>query len=374
MNTPPMFIELPSAPMQSIYSQILQLAASGIHFFITGETGVGKEGIARYIHKNGTRQDKPFIAVNCGRFTAELLQSELFGHEEGAYTGAIHQRQGAFEKANGGTLFLDEVVEMAMEAQTMLLRVLDTGTFTRLGGNEHLRADFDIISATNKNIGAAVLATGFRPDLYYRLMGVMLHIPMLRERQDDIAPLVEAFITEFNSEYGKSVTGISAEALAHLKQAAWPGNIRQLRVTVQTAVALATTATLEIKDFPYNFFVPLDGTMPDRQSAPRKDMSDTRDSIPTLISQVRALPAKTQNSIIQAISTHVPNLPKKEMYCTENMNLRQILYQIARTRIEKYPTLLEAAASLGIDTRTLKVYARPDEDEAGDPVKGFDFF
>ena len=371
---PPVFIELPSAPMQDIYSTIRQLAASDIPFFISGETGVGKEGIARYIHENGPRQGKPFVAVNCGRFTAELLQSELFGHEEGAFTGASHQRKGAFESANGGTLFLDEVAEMSLDAQKMLLRVLDTGTFTRLGGNENLTADFSIISATNKNIGEAVLAAEFRPDLYYRLMGVMLDILALRERQNDIAPLVETFITEFNSEYGKSITGISAEALTRLEQAAWPGNIRQLRVAVQTAVALATTSALETKDFPYNFFTPPDSAMPDDQLGPRKGTPDTQNSIPTLISQLRALPAETQDRIIQAISAHLPNLPEKETCCTENMNLRQILYQIARMRIKKYPTLGEAAASLGIDTRTLKVYAQPDEDKPDNPVESFDFF
>ena len=374
MSMSPTFIELPSAPMQEIYCTIQQLAASGIPFFITGETGVGKEGIARYIHENGPRQDKPFAAVNCGRFTAELLQSELFGHEKGAFTGASHQRQGAFERANGGTLFLDEIAEMSLAAQKMLLRVLDTGTFTRLGGNENLTADFYIISATNKNIGAAVLAAEFRPDLYYRLMGVMLDIPVLRERQDDIAPLVEAFIMEFNSEYGKSITGISADALTRLKQAAWPGNIRQLRVTVQTAVTLATTSTLEIKDFPYNFFTPPAAMMPGGQLIPRKDTPDTQDAALTLISQLRALPAETQHEIIQAISGHLPNLSEKETCCTENMNLRQILHQLARTRIEKYSTLVEAASSLGIDTRTLKIYARPDEDEAGEPVESLDFF
>ena len=134
MNTVPVFIELPSAPMQDIYRTIRQLVGSDLPFFITGETGVGKEGIAQYIHENGPRRDKPFVAINCGRFTAELLQSELFGHEKGAFTGANHQRRGAFERTKGGTLLLDEIAEMSLEAQTMLLRVLDAKTFTRLGG------------------------------------------------------------------------------------------------------------------------------------------------------------------------------------------------------------------------------------------------
>ena len=374
MNTMPVFIELPSALMQDMYRTIRQLVRSDLSFFIIGETGVGKEGIARYIHENGPRRDKPFVAINCGRFTAELLQSELFGHEEGAFTGASHQRQGAFERANGGVLFLDEIAEMPLEAQKMLLRVLDAKTCTRLGGNETLTADFHIIAATNRNIGEAVLKVEFRPDLYYRLMGVMLDIPPLRERPEDIDTLVEVFIGEFGPEYGKNVGGITSAALTRLEQAAWPGNIRQLKVAVQTAVALATTHTLEIKDFPYNFFTPPESAGADRELAPRKGIPDTQDSISTLISQLRALSVETQHQIIQAVSEHFPSFLKKETLSIGDMNLRDILYHIARVRIEKYPTLVKAAASLGVDTRTLKVYARRDMDTTDDSVESLNFF
>ena len=374
MNKAPVFIELPSAPMQDMYRTIRQLVGSDLSFFITGETGVGKEGIARYIHENGPRRDNPFVAINCGRFTAELLQSELFGHQEGAFTGASHQRQGAFERTKGGVLFLDEIAEMSLEAQKMLLRVLDTRTFTRLGGDENLTADFQIIAATNKNIGEAVLKEEFRADLYYRLMGVRLDIPALRERPEDIAPLVETFIHEFSPEYGKDVTGITPTALARLEQAAWSGNIRQLRVTVRTAIALATTNMLEIKDFPYNFFTPSASVVSNGELDPKKDIPDTQDSISTLISQLRALPVETQCQIIQAVSERLPNFPKKETLSIENMNLPEILCQIAQTRIEKYPTLVKAAASLGIDTRTLKVYAHRGIDTTDDPVESLDFF
>ena len=249
MNQQLAFIELPSTPMQEIYKKIQQVAPSNIPFFITGETGVGKEGIARYIYEKGPRRDKPFIAINCGRFSAELLQSELFGHEAGAFTSAIRQRRGAFEIANGGILFLDEAPEMSLDAQKMLLRVLDTATFTRLGGNELLTVNIQIIAATNRDIAKAVAKREFREDLYYRLKGMMLHLPPLRERTEDIAPLVETFLSEFSTEYGKNITSIASEALKRLEQAAWPGNIRQLRSTIQTAVALATTDKLELTDF-----------------------------------------------------------------------------------------------------------------------------
>lgn len=374
MNTTPVFIKLPSPPMQDIYRTICQLIGSDISFFITGETGVGKEGIARYIHENGPRRDKPFVAINCGRFTAELLQSELFGHEKGAFTGANHQRRGAFERTKGGILFLDEIAEMSLEAQTMLLRVLDAKTFTRLGGNENLTADFHIIAATNKNIGETVLKGEFRPDLYYRLMGVMLDIPALWERPEDIAPLVEAFIGEFGPEYGKDVKGITPAALNRLEQAAWPGNIRQLKVAVQTAVALATTNTLEVKDFPYNFFTLSASARVDGELIEKKGTSPTQDSISMLISQLRALPVETQHQIIQAVSEHFPSFLKKEALSIGDMKLRDILYHIAKVRIEKYPTLVKAAASLGVDTRTLKVYARRGMDTTDDSVESLDFF
>ena len=235
MQRHPVFIRLPSAPMQAIYDTIQQIGKSNIPFFITGETGVGKEGVARYIHESGSRRDQPFIAINCAGFSEELLQSELFGHEAGAFTSAIRQRRGAFEVANGGVLFLDEVPEMSLDAQKMLLRVLDTATFTRLGGNEALTVDIHIVAATNKDIMKTVAEKEFREDLYYRLKGMMLHLPPLRERPEDISPLVASFISEFSAEYGKNVTGITSKALTRLTQAAWPGNIRQLRSTVQTA-------------------------------------------------------------------------------------------------------------------------------------------
>ena len=364
MNQQSVFIELPSVPMQAIYNTIQRIMGSNIPFFITGETGVGKEAIARYIHENGPRRDQPFIAIDCGRFSAELFQSELFGHEAGAFTSAIRQRQGAFEIANGGILFLDEIPEMPLDAQKMLLRVLDTATFTRLGGNEVLTVDVHIIAATNRNIVKAVAEKEFREDLYYRLKGMRLHLPPLRERPEDIAPLVSAFIDEFSSEYGKDVTGITREALVRLEQAAWPGNIRQLRSTIQTAVALATADRLESKDFPEIY----------------------PEFVKTLISIWQALPSETQRAIWDTLppetqyiimhelatqtpepwrSLQVPGLPrvggKREFLNIENMSQNQILRAVARRRVGQYTSLREAAESLGIDIRTLQKYAQWEE-------------
>ena len=370
MNTQPTFIELPSASMQEIYRTVRQVAESDLSFFIVGETGVGKEGVAQCIHKSGPRHNKPFVAINCGRFAPELLQSELFGHEEGAFTGANQQRKGAFEKANGGVLFLDEITAMPSAAQQMLLRVLDTRTFTRLGGNENLTTDIQIISATNQDIGEAVLKAEFRSDLFYRLMGLMLDVPPLRARPEDIAPLAAAFIVEFNPKRGKGVTGITPEALAHLEQAAWPGNIRQLKSTIRTAIALATTDKLEVKDFPYNFFT-LSGL---EKPAVAPDIKDNTSTYPefvqTLISIWKTLPAETQQTIRHELLTHlpeispglpVPNSAKTEktgeLLNIKDMNQHEILRTVAQKRIEEYTSLGEAAYSLGIDIRTLQKHA-----------------
>ena len=356
----PTFIQLPSPSMQAIYNTIQQIGKSNIPFFITGETGVGKEGITRYIHESGPRRDQPFIAINCGRFSPELLQSELFGHEAGAFTSAIRQRRGAFEVADGGILFLDEIPDMSLDAQKMLLRVLDTATFTRLGGNETLTVNVHIVAATNKDIMKAVEKKEFREDLYYRLKGLMFHIPPLRERPEDIAPLVETFINEFSAEYGKNVTGLSQEALRLLEQAAWPGNIRQLRHTVQIAIALTTNSRLESEDFPEIY----------------------PEFVQPLISIWRTLPPETQHAIWESLhpeTQHIirhelatqlqlpwhslltPNILKisetTEFLNIENMNQNQILRAVAQKRIQQYASSREAAESLNIDIRTLQRHA-----------------
>ena len=352
--------------MQVIYEKIKQVVKSNIPFLITGETGVGKEGIAQYIHQNSPRRDKPFIAINCGRYSAELLQSELFGHEAGAFTSAIRQRQGAFEQANGGILFLDEVSEMSFDAQKMLLRVLDTTTFTRLGGNETLAVDVHILTATNRDIEKVVEKKKFREDLYYRLKGMMLHLPPLRQRTEDIPPLVDTFMHEFSSEYGKEVTGITPEALTWLEQAAWPGNIRQLRSSIQIAIALATSDTLEPKDFPdiypefLHTLISVWGTLPTHTQHAIWD----------------ALHPETQHIIMHEFSTQLPQpwfsirngfgaspMVESESLDINRMNQSQILRAVAQMRIQKYPSLRAAAGSLGIDIRTLQRHAQwPESD------------
>lgn len=239
-----------SEPMQKVWRQVEQVAPTDATVLITGETGVGKEVVAQIIHENSNRIDKLFKAVNCGVFYQDLLQSELFGHEKGAFTGATSQRRGVFELADGGTLFLDEIGEMSPEVQVKFLRVLETQEFTRLGGERNVHVNVRIIAATNVNLAQSVQDKKFRQDLYYRLNLFHIQIPPLRDRREDIPLFVDAFISELSEKHSKTVTGIKSDALNHLQNADWRGNVRQLRNAVESAIIVSTSEELEKKDFP----------------------------------------------------------------------------------------------------------------------------
>ena len=239
-----------SAPMQAVLRQVAQVAPTKATVLITGETGVGKDVIAQAIHERSPRKNRPFKAVNCGAFYQDLLQSELFGHERGSFTGATSQRRGVFEQANGGTLFLDEVGEMSPEVQVKFLRVLETQEFTRLGGEKNIKVDVRIIAATNIDLVTSVRQKKFRQDLYYRLNLFRIQIPPLRDRREDIPLFVSAFVSELSAEHGKAITGITQEALNYLQNADWFGNVRELRNAIETAIILSTTEELQLNDFP----------------------------------------------------------------------------------------------------------------------------
>ena len=239
-----------SEPMQAVLRQVAQVAPTKATVLITGETGVGKDVIAQAIHESSPRKDRPFKAVNCGAFYQDLLQSELFGHEKGAFTGATTQRRGVFEQADRGTLFLDEVGEMSPEVQVKFLRVLETQEFTRLGGERNIKVDVRIIAATNADLATSVKEKKFRQDLYYRLNLFRIQIPPLRDRREDIPLFVSAFISELSTEHGKPITGITSEALNYLQNADWYGNVRELKNAIETAIISATTEELQLKDFP----------------------------------------------------------------------------------------------------------------------------
>jgi len=239
-----------SSKMQQVIEVIKVVAKSNATVLITGESGTGKELVARAIHSQSYRKDKPFIAVSCAALPESLLESELFGHEKGAFTGAHVQRRGKFEIANRGTLFLDEIGEMSANIQVHLLRVLEEKEFTRVGGNELIKVDVRVVSATNRDIKEAIASGQFREDLYYRLNVVGIELPPLRERKEDIPLLAEHFLTKFAVENRKEIVDFSPEATEFLLKYEWPGNVRELENAIERAVILAKNSYIEVADLP----------------------------------------------------------------------------------------------------------------------------
>ena len=242
-----------SKPMQELFRMIRLVAPTNATVLIRGESGVGKELIANAIHNHSRRKDNPYRTINCGALYRELLESELFGHERGAFTGATTRKLGVFEQTDGGTLLLDEVGEMGIETQVKFLRVLEGHDFTRLGGDAPIKTDVRIVAATNADLEEAVKNGKFRSDLYHRINRFPIRVPPLRERREDIPLLVSAFIKEFSKEHERSISGITPQAMDYLKNAAWDGNIRELRNVIETAIILARTETLDLSDFSSEF-------------------------------------------------------------------------------------------------------------------------
>lgn len=239
-----------SKPMQRVIDVVSTLAPKNVNVLITGETGTGKEMIANALHYNSARATKPFVKINCASFNKGVLESELFGHEVGAFTGAVTNRIGRFELANGGTIFLDEVGDIPMSTQIKLLRVLQEKQIERVGGNDTITIDVRVLAATNKNLTEIVAKGKFREDLYYRLNVVHIPLPSLMERKDDIPLLVSYFINKLNEEKSYNIIGISKESMQMLSNYKWPGNVRELENTVEAAMALAKKQVIESKYLP----------------------------------------------------------------------------------------------------------------------------
>ena len=239
-----------SPPMAALFDTIRQAAPAQATVLIQGESGTGKELVARAIHRLSARAKGPFVAVHCAALSPSLLESELFGHEKGAFTGATGRRRGRFELADGGTLLLDEVSEIEMSVQIKLLRILEERTFERVGGDETIDVDIRLITATNTNLRDRVAAGHFREDLFFRLDVVNINLPPLRERLDDVPLLCSAFLKEFNEKNGKSITTITPEAINMFSAYAWPGNVRELRNTIEKMVVLARGDKLTVRDIP----------------------------------------------------------------------------------------------------------------------------
>ena len=232
------------ASMQSICKQIGRIASQNVNVLILGESGTGKELVARALYQHSRRNQFSFLAINCAAIPETLLESELFGHEKGAFTGADRKRIGKFEQCHQGTLFLDEVGDMPLATQSKILRLLQDGQFQRVGGNETLSVDVRIIAATNQNLDAMIADGRFRRDLYYRLRGVTLHLPPLRDRLDDIPELAHYFLFRFNRQLGTAVQSISQDALERLQSYRWPGNIRELQSVIRESLIVSTGPTL----------------------------------------------------------------------------------------------------------------------------------
>jgi DNA-binding NtrC family response regulator len=228
-----------SDPMRKIFATIGEVASSAAPIFITGETGVGKDMVARAIHLRSERSCGPFLAVNCGSLSESLLESELFGHERGAFTGAVKARRGRLEMANNGTLFLDEVGEISPKMQVSLLRVLEEKSFIRVGGSLPIPSDFRLISATHRDLPPLIKEGQFREDFFYRINVITIHIPPLRERLEDIPVLADHFLKRYVEETGKHLEGFTQRALSLLTSYHWPGNIRELRNVIERAVVIA---------------------------------------------------------------------------------------------------------------------------------------
>jgi DNA-binding NtrC family response regulator len=239
-----------SEAMRRIFEVVQLVSASKASVLITGESGTGKEMIADAIHYNSDRKDKPLIKVHCAALSETLLESELFGHERGAFTGAVARKRGRFELAHRGTIFLDEIGEVSPGVQIKLLRVLQDKTFERVGGEETIEVDCRVIAATNRNLSQAIKQGQFREDLYYRLNVVNIHLPPLRERKEDIPLLISSFLTEFAEGAGKRLEGLDPKARTALYNYHWPGNVRELRNCLESAVVLARGSLITLEDLP----------------------------------------------------------------------------------------------------------------------------
>jgi formate hydrogenlyase transcriptional activator len=237
-----------SPALQAMLSRAIKVAATDSTVLITGETGTGKELVARAIHRRSDRSSRAFVSVNCAAIPRDLIASELFGHEKGAFTGATQQRLGRFELANGGSIFLDEVGELPVETQIALLRVLQEHEFERVGSSRRIRADVRVIAATNRDLQAAISAGSFRSDLFYRLHVFPIEIPPLRQRKEDIPLLVEYFLDRYARKAGKNITTVDKKTLRLLGSYPWPGNIRELQNVIERSVIVCETANFSVDE------------------------------------------------------------------------------------------------------------------------------
>jgi transcriptional regulator with PAS, ATPase and Fis domain len=232
-----------------VYKNLARAALSASSVLIIGESGTGKELVARAIHENSPRKGKRFVAINCGALTDTLLESELFGHAKGAFTGAVQEKRGLLDEADGGTLFLDEIGDISPTLQVKMLRFLQEGEFKPVGSNENRKSDLRIIAATHRSIDEMIKQGKFREDLFYRLKVIEIHLPPLRDRLEDLPDLVNHFLARFSESGGKKISHVSPEAMELLKKHSWPGNVRELEHAIERAIAMSKSSVLFPEDF-----------------------------------------------------------------------------------------------------------------------------
>jgi two-component system, NtrC family, response regulator AtoC len=286
-----------SDPILAVYAVLERVADTPTTVLITGESGTGKELVARALHENSSRKGKPFIKVNCAAIPKDLMESELFGYERGAFTGAVASKPGRFELASGGTLFLDEIAEIPVEMQVKLLRVLQESEFERVGGIKTIRVDVRLVAATNRDLKREIAQTNFREDLFYRLNVVPISLPALRERHSDIPLLASHFVAKFNARLKKNVVGIEPDALEQLAQHTWPGNIRELENVLERAILFCDTQRVRLVDLPGEVRDGLSETPRPPQSTPA---SEDKEGVGAdgLKEQVKAAMTKLERDLI----------------------------------------------------------------------------
>ncbi len=315
-----------SEKMQRIKEIIDQIANTDVTVLIQGESGVGKEVVARSIHLNSFRRERPFVKVNCAALPQELLESELFGYEKGAFTGAYRQKQGRFELANGGTIFLDEISEMSLSLQGKLLQVLQDREFSRLGGKKDIRVDVRVLVATNKNIEEGIKNGRFREDLYYRLNVVNIMIPPLRERRGEIPIFVEYFLDKFGKKYGRKVPALSDKTMKALSEHHWVGNVRELENVIQRLVVLGNEETITEELTP----VSREELIPDR----KKKVAPAKKIWPSLKEVHQEAIRKAESEMILK-ALEMTNWNRKKAADKLNISYKALLYKIKETSLDK---------------------------------------
>jgi DNA-binding NtrC family response regulator len=360
-----------SPAIQELLVKIEQMAPVSSTVLVQGESGTGKELVARAIHDLSPRRGKPFIAINCAALPESLLESELFGHEKGAFTGAAERRLGRFELADTGTIFLDEIGEIPASVQVKLLRVLETRSFFRVGGVAPITVDVRVVAATNRGLRESVEIGDFRDDLYYRLSVLNLYLPPLRERRGDIPLLIRRFIREFAAAHDRPFLGLSAEALHRLVEAPWPGNVRQLRNLIESMVVLAPGRKVEASDIPADILQGPNRLVPARLEAPgggvgRQEFEFILRGLMDLRLQVEELRRRLDSGVTPQRMIEIPQVNGvTDFSSVEPIQQDQVVYRTGMTMADMERAAIEAALlehggnrrkaaeKLGIGERTL---------------------